>query len=581
MKKIIIILLTTVSVFIFTKIDAQNKIGGNLKGISVIYKIIVNGQENNKSGSTNLLYLNNQIKIKGNQRENKSTKLDIPSEVMYVDYQNRKTYQVADFKGGQRMTVETSFSTLPQLELTNETATIAGFVCKKAQTIIRSNKIEVWYTDKAGFIGTPMINLVIPNALIVKVVRNGNFELVIDKVESLKGKNQASLLPDSWGEMVDAVAYKARITENYITTINVFDHEQISFGNEIKNPSGENTNITYKYSNGTVILKKITLPDFGADHSIFAELVQYSNGDAYDRTGTVFIVPTDRPLSFLKALQNGLAELPIYKDKQGKAYQGVVTTDDFSPLIELLRFFTPFGIRHFNDQVKVQGLKWEDSTYFKQDVTPILSKFKGDVWVGVFIGNYDRGGHIASLKLKYYPIDQEEKEKVSSNKTWIYPLFNTVNVMEMSGQEYGTMFDQDSLRVSFNIPKGVKNIHLQYISTGHGGWEGGDEFNQKNNQIILDGKVIYSYVPWRSDCATFRKYNPASGNFWNGISSSDLSRSGWCPGTLTNPIFIPIANIEPGNHTMKIAIPLGKREGNSFSAWCISGVLIGELNSQE
>ena len=298
MKKIIIILLTTVSVFIFTKIDAQNKIGGNLKGISVIYKIIVNGQENNKSGSTNLLYLNNQIKIKGNQRENKSTKLDIPSEVMYVDYQNRKTYQVADFKGGQRMTVETSFSTLPQLELTNETATIAGFVCKKAQTIIRSNKIEVWYTDKAGFIGTPMINLVIPNALIVKVVRNGNFELVIDKVESLKGKNQASLLPDSWGEMVDAVAYKARITENYITTINVFDHEQISFGNEIKNPSGENTNITYKYSNGTVILKKITLPDFGADHSIFAELVQYSNGDAYDRTGTVFIVPTDRPLSF-------------------------------------------------------------------------------------------------------------------------------------------------------------------------------------------------------------------------------------------------------------------------------------------
>ena len=259
----------------------------------------------------------------------------------------------------------------------------------------------------------------------------------------------------------------------------------------------------------------------------------------------------------------------------------MVTTDDFSPLIELLRFFTPFGIRHFNDQVKVQGLKWEDSTYFKQDVTPILSKFKGDVWVGVFIGNYDRGGHIASLKLKYYPIDQEEKEKVSSNKTWIYPLFNTVNVMEMSGQEYGTMFDQDSLRVSFNIPKGVKNIHLQYISTGHGGWEGGDEFNQKNNQIILDGKVIYSYVPWRSDCATFRKYNPASGNFWNGISSSDLSRSGWCPGTLTNPIFIPIANIEPGNHTMKIAIPLGKREGNSFSAWCISGVLIGELNSQE
>lgn len=576
MKKNFYIILTSLFVTAFIQVSAQNKVVENKKNVSVIYKTIVNGKENIEGGKTNLLYVNNRVKINSFRKEVRKTKLDIPSEANYIDFQSKMTYQVADFKNGKRMTVETAFNTLPQLELTNEKAIIAGFECKKAQTVIRSNKIEVWYTDKAGFVGTPMINLIIPDALIVKVVRNGNFETIIDKIEYPKKIDVLPLFPASWGEQVDAVTYKARITENYVTTIDVFDREQISFGNEIKNISEEKSGITYKFSNGTVLLKKIKLPDQGEDYSIFAELIQYSNGDAYDRTGSVFIIPTDHPVTFLKALQKGLAELPLYKDKQGKAYQGVVSTDDFSPLIELMRFFTPFGIRHYNKQVQVQGLKWEDSTYYKQDVTPVLSKLKGEVWIGTFIGNYDRGGHIASLKLKYYPNELTENEK-APGKTWILPLFNTVNIMEMSGQEYGTMFDQDSLRVNFSIPKGLKKLQLQYISTGHGGWDGGDEFNPKVNQIILDEKPIYSYIPWRSDCATFRKYNPASGNFWNGISSSDLSRSGWCPGTLTNPIYIPFNNLEQGNHILKIAIPLGKREGSSFSAWCVSGVLLGEF----
>jgi len=575
MKNIFSLFIITLLFGFSTYSKAQDKGPGSVKNASVTYKTIVNGKESNRGGGPIVLVVNYQVKIAASRQGNRVSKLDIPIEATYVDYLAKKTYQVAEFKSGKRMTVETSFSTLPQLELTSETAVIAGFECKKAQTVIRSNKMEIWYTEKAGFVGTPVSNLIMPNALIVRVVRNGNFETVIDKVEYPVIKNLTPLFPAEWGEMVDAVAYRAKITENYITTINVFDHEQISFGNEIKNPEGEQVNLTYKMSKGTVLLKKVRLPDQGADFSIFAELTQYSNGDAYDRTGSVFIIPTDRPISFLKAFENGITEVPVYKDKQGKSYQGVVATDDFSPLVELMRFFTPFGIRKYNDQ-KVQGLKWEDSTYYKQEVTSILSNYSGEVWVGVFIGNYDRGGHIASLKLKYYPNEQYPSEN-KAPKTWIQPLFNTVNVMEMSGQEYGTMFDQDSLRVNFTVPTGLKNIKLQYITTGHGGWDAGDEFNQKANQIILDGKLIYSFTPWRSDCASYRIYNPASGNAWNGLTSSDYSRSGWCPGSATNPVIIPINAIEPGQHTMKIAIPLGKREGTSFSAWCVSGVLTGEF----
>lgn len=138
------------------------------------------------------------------------------------------------------------------------------------------------------------------------------------------------------------------------------------------------------------------------------------------------------------------------------------------------------------------------------------------------------------------------------------------------------MFENDSLRIEFEVPEGVKNISLRYISTGHGGWGGGDEFNQKVNEIFINNRFVDSYIPWNANCGSYRKYNPASGNFWNGVTSSDYSRSGWCPGEATNPVYIPLGDVEPGKHVMKIAIPIGERQGGSFSHWNISGVLIGE-----
>ncbi|MNY27679.1 hypothetical protein D3C86_1616030 [compost metagenome] len=156
------------------------------------------------------------------------------------------------------------------------------------------------------------------------------------------------------------------------------------------------------------------------------------------------------------------------------------------------------------------------------------------------------------------------------------PVFNTTNLMEMSGQEYGTMFDQDSLTVTVDIPKGLKNLKLRYLTTGHGGWGGGDEFVPKQNEVFVDGKRVYHFIPWREDCATYRFLNPASGNFANGLSSSDLSRSNWCPGTITLPVEIPLPDLKPGKHTLQVAIPLGKPEGGSFSAWNVSATLIGD-----
>jgi hypothetical protein len=90
--------------------------------------------------------------------------------------------------------------------------------------------------------------------------------------------------------------------------------------------------------------------------------------------------------------------------------------------------------------------------------------------------------------------------------------------------------------VEFNLEKPIKNAKLRYITTGHGGWENGDEFVPKKNSIFLNNSLVHAFYPWRQDCGAFRNSNPASGNFGNGLSSSDYSRSNWCPGTATNPV---------------------------------------------
>jgi hypothetical protein len=540
----------------------------------VTYQTVVNGTVRTDGPGTKVLC---SAVASRSFADNDSRKLlpTVAIETSYVDYVAMKTYQLAVFSDGRKINTSALFSEYPELTETGKTDLILGYNCRHLKTSVRSNSIDIWYTTDLGVNGTPSMGYGLPKGLVLKIVRNGNYELVATSVKPVKKNEETSILPAEMGESVDLQLYRHRITENLITTVSVFNNEQISFGNKFENPSDSETEKTFKYSEGTVILKKVKLPEVPDDTQIFAELYQHSNGDAYDRTGSVFMIPTEKEQSFLDGLKNGTKFLPAFTARNGKTYCGVVANDRFTPLVEMMRFFTSFGIGHFNEKSKVFGQQWEDSTLYKQEVTELLPVLQGERWIGVFIGNYDKGGHKVSLRLRYYPGSMEISEK-PAKKYWVSPLFNTLNVMEMSGQEYGTMFENDSLRVDFEVPSGVKNVQFRYISTGHGGWGGGDEFNQKTNTILLDNQVLFQYTPWRSDCATFRKQNPSSGNFWNGVTSSDYSRSGWCPGTATSPVYYPVTGLKPGKHQVKVAIPLGKNEGGSFSSWNVSGVLIGE-----
>jgi len=220
-------------------------------------------------------------------------------------------------------------------------------------------------------------------------------------------------------------------------------------------------------------------------------------------------------------------------------------------------------------------LQWKEKSFYKQDISDLKHYLSEEVIIGAYIGNYDKGGHILSFDLSFYPGSTEWTDE-NDSRSWLLPLFNTVNIMEMANQNYGKLFGTDTLSIAFEVPEDVENLRLRYISTGHGGWGGGDEFNPKENKIFLDGVLRFVHTPWRTDCATYRDLNPISGNFWNGMSSSDYSRSGWCPGEATEPVYFNLDDLAPGKHTISLVIPQGKPEGNSLSYWAVSGMLVGK-----
>lgn len=490
-------------------------------------------------------------------------KADFPNEIIFVDRKTNSFSQVADLDATKTINSKDSVSLGKQtFEYLNDTKKILGYNCKKAKTIVNSNNIELWYTNELKVKGAPTIlgqNL----GLVLEMVRNGNFVIKATKIERIK---MFPTDPDL-SKSIDMLTYKDLLWKSRFTTINVFKDQVINFSSEAKS----NDSIL-RFANGTIAVRKVKIPEIKVGSQIFVDVTEQSNGDAYDRTGSFFIIPNNKTLSFLDGLQNGSKTLPIYNNGNGKEYQGVVATENYNPVVELMRFFTPFGVKQYNN-LQLKDKTWAENVLYRQDVSDLRSLLSNqEVWIGINIGNYDKGGHKVSANIT---IHDEEESKVTP--TQIVPLFCTNNIMEMAGQEYGTMFSSDKgLEVTFKLDKPMKNCKLRYITTGHGGWENGDEFVPKKNTIYLDGKETFSFTPWRQDCGSYRLSNPASGNFPNGLSSSDYSRANWCPGTVTNPIFIDLDDLEAGNHNIQIKIPQGLPEGSSFSSWNISGVLIGE-----
>ena len=367
--------------------------------------------------------------------------------------------------------------------------------------------------------------------------------------------------------------------------INVFSKQPLNFGG--KKGSDAEAKIL---QNGRVVYKKITVPDFPNGTDVKIKLTVRSNGDRWDKSGSCFVVSDPDQISILD-VSKGEKKFP--EDSfGGDGYAGIISGENYQPVVELMRFMTPFGVGHYSDN-KVKYRKpvyipsWEKQVIWEHDISELKSIISDTFYIGIWIDSWTDEGYNLDLELSY---------SNRPRKTYkVLPLVNTIPYV--GEQKIPDIFAKQTLEHTVSFYKQVKNVKLHYITTGHGGHSGGDEFIKLKNSVYFDNDLVLDTIPWRDDCASFRRFNPTSG-VWikkdsasyidfeanaykikeieERIASSDLSRSNWCPGSSVKPMEVNLGNLEKGSHTFKIEIPATPIYDDKLNHWLVSAYLTFE-----
>lgn len=345
-----------------------------------------------------------------------------------------------------------------------------------------------------------------------------------------------------------------------------------------------------RYQAGRIVYKKVEVPNFPKGTDVTITLKVRSNGDRWDKSGSCFVVSNPDQISIID-VSKGEKSFPASSSVKEK-YGGVKAGDNYEPVIELLRFMTPFGVGYFSDnsdkhRKPVYIPKWEDEVVWERNISHLLTVVDNTFYVGVWIDSWTAEGYKVDLSLSY----SNRANKIFKVK----PLVNTISYVD--GQALPDFFPETEIVQDFKFAKNVKNVKLHYITTGHGGHSGGDEFIKIKNILWINNNKVLDTMPWRDDCASFRRFNPSSG-VWlkkdsaayidfearkykvkeieERIASSDISRSNWCPGSAVDPIVVDLGDMLAGSHTLKIDIAATKAEEDKFNHWLVSAYLTYE-----
>ena len=365
----------------------------------------------------------------------------------------------------------------------------------------------------------------------------------------------------------------------------IFKNEPVNFTGE----AGKDADVN-RLVDGRIIYKKVTVPDFPNGTDVNIKLTLRSNGDRWDKSGSCFVVKDLKELSIINISKDS-QQFPIGSTIDEK-FKGVKATETYKPVIELLRFMTPFGVGYYSDnKVKyrrpVYIPSWEKQVLWEQDISQLKSLVTNTFYVGVWIDSWTAEGYEVDLELNY----SNRSRKTQKVQT----LVNTIP--HVNGQGIPDFFARTPLEQTFVLPKNAKNTKLYYTTTGHGGHSGGDEFIKIKNSVYVDNKLVLDTIPWRDDCASFRRFNPTSG-VWikkdsasyidsktssyqvkeieERIASSDLSRSNWCPGSSVKPFEIDLSYLKAGKHIVKISIPATAADGDKLNHWLVSAYITYE-----
>ncbi len=219
------------------------------------------------------------------------------------------------------------------------------------------------------------------------------------------------------------------------------------------------------------------------------------------------------------------------------------------PGLELMHAITPFG----------------GPLHIEIDVTDVANGLPGPHAIRTLIPTWSDGAGMVS----------------GSNGGWnVTAKFEMVpgkaprNVLMVKSLHYGTQTTVDGPGpVMFEAPAGTVAGRIEYRTSGHGGGDPvagcigpAEEFCSRNHVISVDGAVVETIKPWRTDCktlCTLAHYGaPAPGGFdycqenpCGAISSVKAPRANWCPGSMTTPKAWETAALgAPGPHTFQWAI---------------------------
>ena len=343
---------------------------------------------------------------------------------------------------------------------------------------------------------------------------------------------------------------------------------------------------------GRIVYKKIKAPVYKKGTDVKIKMTLKSAGDRWDKSGSVFVITQPDMVDILDVAK-GLNNYPELSGQKG--YPGIKRTENYIPALELLRFMTPFGVGFYSNEEKHPELvygrpvsvpDWEKEVKWEQDISHLSSELTGEIVIGVWLDTWTKEGYEIDLELIYSgrPLSQPK----------VLPLVNTIYY---AAQKHPDLFAYEPLKLDFQLPEDAKNARLYYITTGHGGHSGGDEFIRLRNKVIFDNKVALDTVPWRNDCASFRRFNPSSG-VWTRkdtaraynregekvykeieerLASSDLSRSNWCPGSQVEPFVMSIGELKKGRHQLEIDIDATPIDGDKLNHWLVSAYLTYEV----
>jgi len=230
------------------------------------------------------------------------------------------------------------------------------------------------------------------------------------------------------------------------TFVDIFESNYIHFSGDAQN----NTEIFNELDNGRILSKQVEIPQFSKPVQITALLDIDTDGDPWDRAGSINLnIP-------------GMAE------------------------IELIKFITGYG----------------GHSVLEVDITLLAPLLRDTITVKAFVDTWVQKGWVFDFSLRFI-----ESDSVSPT-SWAFGVMHNPGMTRAQINEAKPVFPINI------PPDPERVMLTYYVSGHCTDGRGADEFESKNNVIAIDNNEIHRYKPWRSDCENFAEQNGGGGTYW-------------------------------------------------------------------